>query len=65
VAIEVKAIVGDDHMTADRKDRVMLILRQQPVTPAQRRYLFARWCRLVKCDATLHDLDQVAAYDAR
>jgi hypothetical protein len=60
MAIEVKSIVGEDLMHAAAKDRVVLLLRQLRLSPHQKRFLFARWCLLVNCKATLADLDQVA-----
>jgi len=63
VSIDVKAIVGDELMHADQKEKVKLRLRFLPVTPKQRRYLFACWCMKVGCAATLKDADDVATLE--
>ena len=60
MGIEVKRIVGEENMTADRKEKAIITLRQLPISGIQKRYLYAQWCRLSKCTPTLADLDQVA-----
>ena len=50
-------------MHADQKEKVKLRLRFLPVTPKQRRYLFACWCMKVGCAATLKDADDVATLE--
>lgn len=58
--MDIASTVGDEHMTADRRDRVLFILRALQIPAVQKRYLYARWCRLVACSLSLDELDQVA-----
>ncbi len=58
--IVVEKLAGADRMAAEHKDHVLLKLRQLDMPATHKRYLFARWCGLVKCPVKLSDLDGVA-----
>lgn len=47
-------------MAADRRDRALYILRGLQIPAVQKRYLYARWCRLVACSLSLDELNDVA-----
>jgi hypothetical protein len=62
MAVDMTEIVGDANMQPDRKDYVIAVLRvtQQP-TPVKR-YLYARWCRIVGIACEPADINRVATW---
>lgn len=63
MAVELSAIVGADHMTADSKDAVIDIIRGLNTLGTVKRYTYARWCRSVGIDARPEDLNRVATVE--
>lgn len=55
-------LVGQENMTPSAKEKVITILRglEQPGTV--KRYLYARWARLVGVQAIPADIDRVAPW---
>jgi hypothetical protein len=62
MAVDLMALVGAENMTADAKEKVIAILHnlQQPATT--KRFLYARWARLVGFAPLPADIDRVAPW---
>ena len=62
MAIELEAIVGADNMTAAAKEKVIGILKALNAPPTTKRFLYARWARLVGFEPLRDDIDRVAPW---
>jgi hypothetical protein len=64
MAVDIRELVGDANMTLANKEKVISILGalQQPATT--RRFLYARWARLVGVEPIPADIDRVAPWSA-
>lgn len=60
MAVDIVSLVGQENMDLAAKEKVITILRglQQPATT--KRFLYARWARLVGVQARPEDIDRVA-----
>lgn len=61
MAVDIQSLVGAENMNLAAKDKVITILKnlQQPATT--KRFLYARWARLVGVQAKPEDIDRVAS----
>lgn len=57
-----EGLLGVENMTAAAKDTVIKILQQLPTYNLEKRFLYARWARLVGIDATKQDINSVAPW---
>jgi hypothetical protein len=62
MAVDVSLIVGQENMQLARKQQVISILHNLDQPAPTKRYLFARWARLVGVEPDPKDIDQVAPY---
>jgi hypothetical protein len=60
MAEQIESIVGAGNMDAAKKDVVIAILRALDQPATTKRYLYARWARVVQIEASKGDLDSVA-----
>lgn len=58
-------LVGKSNMQPEAKANVISILRAADLPPTTRRYLYARWAKIVGVKLDAADTDQVAAVPAR
>ena len=63
MAVDVASVVGAENMNLAGKEKVIAILKglQQPATT--KRFLYARWARLVGVQAVPADIDRVAPWN--
>ena len=62
MAVDLASIVGADNMTLDAKEKVISILKQLQAPATTKRFLYARWARLVGVQAQPADIDRVAVW---
>lgn len=62
MAVDIQAIVGEHNMTIEAKERVIALLAAQPTNATTKRFLYARWARLVGYHPSKDDLDRVAPW---
>ena len=64
MAVDIRGLVGDENMTLSAKATVIRLLAalQQPATT--KRFLYARWARLVGVEPIPADIDRVALWSA-
>jgi len=62
MAVDMSEIVGPSNMTATSKEAVIELLSKLPTDARQKRYLYARWARLVGFQARPEDIDRVATW---
>ena len=62
MAADLVSLVGEANMTPAAKEAVIQIIQLLPADALQKRYLFARWARLVGFQATPADIDRVALW---
>lgn len=62
MAIDIESLVGADNMQLAAKEKVIQILHDSELSPVIKRYLYARWARLVGVQALPSDLDRVALW---
>jgi hypothetical protein len=60
MASDLENLLGSANMDASRKDSVIALLRSLDVPATIKRFLYARWARLVQVDVTTADLDSIA-----
>lgn len=62
MAVDLAAIVGAENMTLAAKEEVISILKALPAPATTKRFLYARWARLVGVQAIPADIDRVAPW---
>jgi len=62
MAVDVTEIVGQGNMDPTKKQEVIALLRNLPTDATTKRYLYARWARLVNVVSTPEDLNAVAIW---
>lgn len=62
MAISISDIVGADNMKIEKKADVIALLKSIDQPNTTKRYLFARWSRLVGFSPTKEDIDAVAPW---
>ncbi len=62
MAVDVASIVGAENMSLDAKEKVITILKQLPAPATTKRFLYARWARLLGVQAIPADIDRVAPW---
>lgn len=60
--VDMEGLLGVENMTVDAKAAVIAIIKNLPTNNLEKRFLFARWARLVGFHATGADVDQVALW---
>lgn len=60
--IDLEALVGKENMQINRKQQVIAILKKIDQPATTKRYLYARWARLVGYHPIVDDLDDVAEW---
>lgn len=60
MAIDMVALVGEGNMNLAAKQKVIAILKNLQAPSTTKRFLYARWARLVGVTAQAVDLDSVA-----
>ena len=58
--VDVAEIVGQDNMAIGRKEQVIAILQNIPQPPSTKRFLYARWVKLLGYQPIAADIDRVA-----
>ena len=63
MAVDVASVVGQENMNLAAKEKVIQILKglEQPATT--KRFLYARWARLVGMQPIPADIDRVALWN--
>jgi hypothetical protein len=64
MAVDIRGLVGPENMTPEKKATVIQLLQVLPLPGSTRRYLYARWARLVSIQPLAADLNQVAPFEA-
>ena len=59
MAVDIESIVGKENMNLDARERVQTLLRGLPQTVTTKRYLYARWLRLLGQTPGPGELDAV------
>ena len=62
MAVDITALVGAENMNIAAKPQVIAIIKALPNNATGKRYLFARWSRLVGFHPTKADVDAVAPW---
>lgn len=62
MAVDVAGIVGADNMNLAAKERVIGILKALDTPATTKRFLYARWARLIGVQAIPADIDRVAPW---
>ena len=62
MAVDIQGIVGEQNMNYSSKEQVIAIISALPLPNATRRFLYARWARLVGVQAIPDDIDRVAPW---
>jgi hypothetical protein len=62
MAIDLASLVGPENMTLAAKEKVIAILRAIDQPAVTKRFLYARWARLVGVQAIPADVDRVALW---
>lgn len=62
MAVDIAQLVGEENMVLARKEQVIEILRSLAQPATTKRYLYARWARLVGVQAVPADIDRVAPW---
>ena len=62
MAVDVAGLVGAENMNLGAKEKVISILRATNAPATTKRFLFARWARLVGVQAVPADIDRVAPW---
>lgn len=63
MAADIEGIVGAENMSLTRKEQVIDILRKLNVPATTKRFLYARWARLIGAQASPADIDRVATFN--
>ncbi len=64
MAVDISSIVGQENMVQSAKEKVIGILAALPESATSKRYLYARWVRLLGFHPLKEDLDRVAPWNA-
>lgn len=64
MAVDIRELVGDENMTLAKKDTVIQILAALDQPATTKRFLYARWARLVGVEPIPADVDRVALWSA-
>ena len=64
MAVDVRELVGDDNMTLAAKENVIQIFQALQAPATTKRFLYARWARLVGVEPIPADIDRVALWSA-
>lgn len=64
MAVDIRGLVGDANMTLAAKETVIRVLAALPQPATTRRFLYARWARLVGVEPIPADIDRVAPWSA-
>lgn len=59
---DIEDIVGSENMTLAAKERVIELLRALQTPATSKRFLYARWARLVGVQANPVDINRVAEW---
>ena len=59
MAVDVEGIVGKENMSLDARARVQALLRALPTPIPTKRYLYARWLKLLGVEPQPGELDAV------
>lgn len=59
MAVDIEGLVGADNMNLAQRATVAGIIRGHPVPVTVKRYLYARWLRLVGHEPQTGELDEV------
>lgn len=62
MAVDVTEIVGPENMNLAAKEKVIAILHDLNAPATVKRFLYARWARLVNVQAKPEDIDRVATW---
>jgi len=62
MAVDVAGLVGQENMNFEAKEKVIGILRALDQPPTTKRFLYARWARLVGVPIFVADIDRVAPW---
>lgn len=62
MAIDITELVGKENMNLEAKPKVIALLQNIPQPPTTKRYLYARWARVVGFHPTPEDLNTVAPW---
>jgi len=64
MAVNIRELVGDANMTLSQKETVIKLLAALPQPATTKRFLYARWARLVGVEPIPADVDRVAPWSA-
>lgn len=59
---DIESLVGKDNMTLTRKEAVIAIIKNLNAPATTKRFLYARWARLIGSQAIKDDIDRVAPW---
>lgn len=62
MAVDIVSLVGADNMNLDAKPKVIALIQAMPTNATTKRYIYARWARVVGFHPTKADLDAVAPW---
>lgn len=62
MAIEISEVVGKENMNPEAKEAVIRVLRESINPATVKRYLYARWARVLGIVPTREDLNRVAIW---
>lgn len=65
MAVDLAAVVGSENMTASGKEAVINTLRNLDQPDTVKRYLYARWTRIVGLPTERADIDRIAPWGQR
>jgi hypothetical protein len=63
MAADIAGIVGQQNMNLGAKEEVIAILQNLPIPATAKRFLYARWARVLGAQAMKEDIDRVAPWN--